>query len=217
MIRKGLELKDVNSAEKDADLTIVEMKRQIQDLIDSKTTLMVETGDSWFHGMYMKLPEGSKFEIEMQWGSIGWCLPATFGYALGTKPDRRVISLIGDGSFQLTAQEVSNMIRYNVNCILFIINNKGYVVESLIHDGPYNYFKNWDYAGLIDVLNAEDGEGLGFTVKTGAELAQAIKKAKNHENGPILIECQIDHNDSSPELMEWGTKVSIANARPPIR
>jgi len=29
------------------------------------------------------------------------------------------------------------------------------VIESAIHDGPYNYYKNWDYAGLVDVFNAE--------------------------------------------------------------
>src|SRR5262249_25147583 len=51
---------------------------------------------------------GARFEIEMQWGSIGWAVPATFGYAVGAS-NRRIIALIGDGSFQLTAQEVAQM------------------------------------------------------------------------------------------------------------
>jgi pyruvate decarboxylase len=200
-----------------AQLTRVEMIRQIHDLIDSKSTLFVESGDSWFNTMYMDLPEGAKYEIEMQWGSIGWSVPAVFGYSLGNKPDRRVLGLIGDGSFQLTAQEVSNMIRYNQNPIIFIANNHGYVVESVIHEGPYNYIKNWNYAGLINVLNAGEGQGLGFTAKTNGALAEAIKKAKIHSKGPVLIECQIDHDDTSSELIEWGNKVSEANKRPPMR
>ena len=73
---------------------------------------MVETGDSWSDGMYTRLPGGARFEIEMQYGSIGWAVPASFGYAKGLEPDRRLVSVIGDGSFQLTAQEVSNMIRH---------------------------------------------------------------------------------------------------------
>ena len=40
----------------------------------------------------------------MQYGSIGWSVGATLGYAQSAK-DKRVIACIGDGSFQ-----VSNMI-----------------------------------------------------------------------------------------------------------
>ena len=69
----------------------------------------------------------------------------------------------------------------------------------------------------MDILNADDGDGIGFAAKTSGELAEAIKKAVHHENGPVLIECQIDHDDCSQELIEWGNKVSMANKRPPAR
>ena len=207
----------IKPTDSEEPLTRMEMVRQIQELLSPKTTLFVESGDSWFNGMFMELPENANFEIEMQWGSIGWSVASTFGYALAVEPDQQVVSLIGDGSFQFTAQEVANMIRYKLdNIILFIVNNRGYVVESEIHEGPYNYFKNWDYAGLIEVLNADDGKGLGLTASTGGELAEAIEKAKAHKDGAILIECQIEHEDCSRELLEWGTKVGIANQRPPM-
>ena len=177
----------------------------------------METGDSWLNGMYTRLPGGARFEIEMQWGSIGWSVPASFGYAMGLEPDRRLVSVIGDGSFQLTAQEVSNMIRHRQEVLIFLVNNRGYVIESAIHDGPYNYYKNWDYAGLIDVFNAEDGGGLGLTATTAAELADAIGKARAHKGGPVLIECQIPNDDASPELISWGSKVARVNSRPDPR
>ncbi|MGZ7118923.1 MAG: thiamine pyrophosphate-dependent enzyme, partial [Methanobacterium sp.] len=206
----------IKRADPEAQLTRIEMVRQIQELIESKSTLFVESGDSWFNTMYLHFPEGSRYEIEMQWGSIGWSVPALFGYSLGNTQGRRVMGLIGDGSFQFTAQEVANMIRYNQDPILFIVNNHGYVVESVIHEGPYNYIKNWDYAGIINVFNADEGQGIGFTAKTGNELAEAIEKAKNHHEGPVLIECQIPHDDTSPELGKWGKKVAEANKRPPL-
>jgi len=72
--------------------------------------VLTETGDSWFNGMKLRLPEGAKFEIQMQYGSIGWS---------GRRDPRacpaessRVIAAIGDGSFQLS--EVSTMIRYEL-------------------------------------------------------------------------------------------------------
>jgi TPP-dependent 2-oxoacid decarboxylase len=176
---------------------------------------MVETGISWWDGMYTRLPGGARFEIEMQWGSIGWAVPAAFGYSVGLEPDRRLVAAIGDGSFQLTAQEVSNMIRHGKEILIYLVNNRGYVIESAIHDGPYNYYKNWDYAGLIDVFNAEDGHGLGLTATTPAELADAIATARGHKGGPVLIECQVPNEDASPEVISWGSKVARVNARPP--
>ena len=63
---------------------------------------------------FTRLPGGARFEIEMQWGSLGWACPASSGYAMGLEADRRLVSVIGDGSFQLTAQEVANMIRHGL-------------------------------------------------------------------------------------------------------
>ncbi|MEE3066674.1 MAG: thiamine pyrophosphate-binding protein [Actinomycetota bacterium] len=201
------------AAQPEAPLSRAEMWRQIEEELDATTTLLVETGDSWLNGMYTRLPGGARFEIEMQWGSIGWSVPASFGYAMGLEDDRRLVAVIGDGSFQLTAQEVSNMIRHGQEILIFLVNNRGYVIESAIHDGPYNYYKNWNYAGLVDVFNAEDGRGLGLTANTAGELTEAIELARAHRGGPVLIECQIPNDDASPELISWGSKVARVNSR----
>jgi pyruvate decarboxylase/indolepyruvate decarboxylase len=109
------------------------------------------------------------------------------------------------------------MIRHRQETLIFLVNNRGYVIESAIHDGPYNYYKNWDYAGLVDVFNAEDGGGLGLKATTAAELAEAIAKARAHTGGPVLIECEIPNDDASPELISWGSKVARVNSRPDPR
>jgi len=200
-------------AQPDAKLMRAEIVRQIRPLVTSNTTVIAETGDSWFNGLQLKLPGGARFEIEMQWGSIGWAVPATFGYAVGA-PGRRILALIGDGSFQLTAQEVAQMIRRRVPAIIFLINNHGYTIEVEIHDGPYNNIKNWDYAGLITAFNAEDGQGRGLRATTSGELAEAIKVALANTQGPTLIECVIDRDDCTADLISWGRKVAAANGRP---
>lgn len=204
----------IAEAAPDVALTNDEMARQINGLVDGNTTLTAETGDSWFNAVRMKLPGGARVETEMQWGSIGWSVPAALGNALGS-PDRRHVLMVGDGSFQLTAQEVAQMVRYEVPVIVFLVNNRGYVIEIKIHDGPYNYIKNWDYAGLIAAFNAEDGHGLGLHARTGAELAEAIAKAKANTRGPTLIECHIDTADCTDTLVRWGKKVAAANGRAP--
>jgi indolepyruvate decarboxylase len=208
-------LESVKEARHDAKLMRTELFRQIQKVVTSETTIFAETGDSWFNGVALKLPNGARFESEMQWGHIGWSIPSVFGYAVSAAQNRRIISLTGDGSFQLTAQEVAQMIRRKLPVIIFLINNHGYTIEVEIHDGPYNNIKNWDYAGLVDAFNAEDGKGLGLRVKTGGELSNAIKKALVNEEGPTLIECVIDRDDCSAELISWGHLVAKANGRLP--
>jgi TPP-dependent 2-oxoacid decarboxylase len=124
-----------------------------------------------------------------------------------------VLALIGDGAFQVTAQEISTMIRYRANPIIFLIDNRGYTIEAEIHDGPYNKIKNWNYAGLVDVFNAGEGNGLGLKAGTGAELSAAVERAKSHD-GLVLIECALDRDDCTAELLEWGGRVAAANSRP---
>ena len=199
----------------DEQLTRKEVTRRVQMLLTPKTTVFVETGDSWFNGIQLHLPEGAQFESEMQWGHIGWSIPASFGYFLD-KRDRKMIVMVGDGSFQVTAQEVSQMVRYNLPIIIFLMNNRGYTIEVEIHDGLYNRIKNWDYAALVMAFNSTHGHAQGIRVDTVGELAEAIKKAQAHDNGPTLIECTIHQDDCSRELITWGHFVAEANARPPV-
>ncbi|KAB5523085.1 thiamine diphosphate-binding protein [Coniochaeta sp. 2T2.1] len=198
------------------DLTRKELMRQVQGLLDENTTLLVETGDSWFNGIQLQLPRGAQFEIEMQWGHIGWSIPAAFGYALGA-PGRKVVVMVGDGSFQVTAQEVSQMVRYKVPITLLLVNNRGYTIEVEIHDGSYNRIKNWDYAAVVRAFNGDDGKAEGLTANNAGELANAIKTAAGNKEGPTLIECAIHQDDCSKELITWGHYVAKANARPPVQ
>ena len=197
----------------DGRLTTRQVFSRIQKLLDEQSALIAETGDSWFNGMQLDMPSGSRFEIQMQYGSIGWSVGATLGYAIGA-PQRRVIACIGDGSFQLTAQELSTMIRYNATPLIFLMNNRGYTIEVEIHDGPYNNIANWNYAELMGVLGGEKGGGRGFRAGTGAELEAAIVEAVAHD-GPCLIEVLIDRDDCNPSLIGWGTQVAKNNGRPP--
>ncbi|MCG8586611.1 MAG: thiamine pyrophosphate-dependent enzyme, partial [Pirellulales bacterium] len=197
----------------DTPITTRQLFARIQRMLDDKSAVIAETGDSWFNGVGLQLPAESTFEIQMQYGSIGWSVGATLGYCAGAA-DRQVIALIGDGSFQLTAQEVSTMIRYGFRPLIFLINNGGYTIEVEIHDGPYNKIQNWKYAELVNVFNGADGNGWGCRATTEGELDAAIAKAAEHD-GLSLIEAQIDRDDCSKNLLEWGSHVARNNGRPP--
>ncbi|XP_076901487.1 pyruvate decarboxylase 2-like [Bidens hawaiensis] len=187
----------------------------IQKMLSSDTAVIAETGDSWFNCQKLKLPKGCGYEFQMQYGSIGWSVGATLGYAQAAT-DKRVIACIGDGSFLVMAQDVSTMLRCGQNSIIFLINNGGYTIEVEIHDGPYNVIKNWNYTGLVDAIH--NGEGKCWTTKVVCEedLIEAIETATGDKKDCFcFIEVVAHKDDTSKELLEWGSRVSAANSRPP--
>ncbi|KAJ6913317.1 pyruvate decarboxylase 2-like [Populus alba x Populus x berolinensis] len=189
--------------------------QHIQKMLSSGTAVIAETGDSWFNCQKLKLPRGCGYEFQMQYGSIGWSVGATLGYAQAV-PEKRVIACIGDGSFQVTAQDVSTMLRCRQKTIIFLINNGGYTIEVEIHDGPYNVIKNWNYTSLVDAIH--NGEGKCWTAKVFCEeeLVEAIETATGPEKDSLcFIEVIVHKDDTSKELLEWGSRVSAANSRQP--
>ncbi|XP_043701258.1 pyruvate decarboxylase 1 isoform X1 [Telopea speciosissima] len=189
--------------------------KHIQNMLGGDTAVIAETGDSWFNCQKLRLPENCGYEFQMQYGSIGWSVGATLGYAQAAN-DKRVIACIGDGSFQVTAQDVSTMLRCGQRSIIFLINNGGYTIEVEIHDGPYNVIKNWDYTKLVDAIHNGEGKCWTAKVRTEDELTEAIATATGDQKDSLcFIEVFAHKDDTSKELLEWGSRVSAANSRPP--
>ena len=127
--------------------------------------------------------------------------------------------MVGDGAFQMTVQEVSQMVRFRMPIIMLLMNNRGYTIEVEIHDGLYNRLQNWDYARMIQSFNSSEGGGraLGLKAQTIEELSRALERATAHTDGPVLIECNLDQDDCSKELITWGHFVAASNARCPAK
>ncbi|KAK8615379.1 hypothetical protein V6N13_069151 [Hibiscus sabdariffa] len=198
-----------------APLRVNIMFQHIQKMLSGSTAVIAETGDSWFNCQKLRLPEGCGYEFQMQYGSIGWSVGATLGYAQSV-PEKRVIACIGDGSFQVTAQDISTMMRCEQKSIIFLINNGGYTIEVEIHDGPYNVIKNWNYTGLVEAIHNGEGNCWTKKVKCEEELLEAIEIATGEKKDFLcFIEVLVHKDDTSKELLEWGSRVCAANSRPP--
>jgi pyruvate decarboxylase len=117
------QIKDSNDA-----LTMTTLFTGIQDILREHFTLIADTGDTWFAASHIKLPDGVDFYIQLSYASIGWGVPATLG-AQVARSKGRVVLMVGDGGFQMTAQEISTMIRMKLNPIIFLFNNLGYKTE----------------------------------------------------------------------------------------
>ncbi|KAG0469072.1 hypothetical protein HPP92_018400 [Vanilla planifolia] len=189
--------------------------KHIQNMLSGDTAVIAETGDSWFNCQKLKLPKGCGYEFQMQYGSIGWSVGATLGYAQASK-DKRIIACIGDRSFQATMQDVSTMIRCKLNCIIFLINNGGNNMQVEIHDGPYNVIKNWNYTALVAAIHNGKGKCWTTKVQCEEELKEAIKTVMEEKKDCLsIIELIMHKDDTNKELLAWGSRISEANSRPP--
>mmetsp|Transcript_11915 Transcript_11915/g.25920 ORF Transcript_11915/g.25920 Transcript_11915/m.25920 type:complete len:616 (+) Transcript_11915:103-1950(+) len=193
-------------------LQVKHLMARLQHVLTSDHALVVETGDSWFNGQRLKLPRGCKYEFQMQYGSIGWAVGAALGMSLALKGEKRTILMTGDGSFQMTAQEMATIIRYNTKPIVLLLNNRGYTIEVEIHDGPYNNIKNWDYVKLIESFSAGESNAKAVRCDTDSQFAAALEEAIGYD-GLFFIEATLDRDDCTGELLEWGARVAAANSR----
>lgn len=83
--------------------------------------VITETGTSNFGIWETRFPKGVIALSQVLWGSIGYSVGACQGAAMATKgkkPSRRTVLFVGDGSLQLTVQEISTMIRNDLTPIM---------------------------------------------------------------------------------------------------
>jgi pyruvate decarboxylase len=100
----------------------------IQGLVNEKSTIVADCGQTWFAAIRLSLPSMATCHMQLLYASLGWSLPATLGCQLA-RPEGRTILLVGDGAFQMTAQELSTMVRMRLNPIILVFNNLGYKTE----------------------------------------------------------------------------------------
>jgi TPP-dependent 2-oxoacid decarboxylase len=179
-----------------ASMRVARFYDRLNRFLQPNHVVLAETGDAMFAAseLYIGDPEG--FISQAYYLSIGYALPATLGICLA-RPDKRVVLLQGDGSFQVTAQELSTLLRHRCNPIIFLLNNDGYVIERLIHDGPYNDIQPWRYHELPAAFG---GDAQSLEVRTEGELEAALKAADEDPDRLVFINLHLPPNEGSAAL-----------------
>jgi indolepyruvate decarboxylase len=181
---------------------------RLQRRLRAGDTLVIETGSCMFHLNPMRLPAGVGVEAQGLWGSIGWGTPATLGIAMA-KTEGRTWLVTGDGSHQLTLNELAVMGRYGVTPVIFVLNNGLYGIEDVISERGHAYD---DLAAVnYHLLPAAFGcKGwLSAKVTTVAELEKVLDDIDAHD-GAAYIEVMIPNEESQPlpdDVIDRGYKL----------
>ncbi|KAJ8139392.1 hypothetical protein OY671_007396 [Metschnikowia pulcherrima] len=180
--------------------------------------IITETGTSAFGIVQSRFPDNCVGISQVLWGSIGFTVGATLGAVMAAQeidPKKRVILFVGDGSLQLTVQEISTMCKWQTTPYLFVLNNDGYTIERLIHGetASYNDIQPWNNLQLLPVFGAKDYETV--RVSTVDEINGLFNDAKFNENSKIrMVEVMLPRMDAPISLVkqaEMSSKINSSN------
>jgi len=140
-------------------------------------------------------------------GTMGFGLPAAMGAKVGC-PDSAVWCIDGDGSFQMTIQELATIIQDNIAVKIAIINN-GYL--GMVRQWQELFYGKRYVATPIscpDFVKVAEGYCLpGLRVTRKEEVVPAIKQAIGHP-GPFLIDFIVEPEENVYPMVPPGATYS---------
>ncbi len=188
-VEKGKEFDACQVSEK---LRPCEVIKKVYELSNEDAIFVTEVGQHqmWSAQFYDKNNPRS-FITSGGLGTMGFGYPAALGAQLAN-PGRQVITIAGDGSFQMNLQEIATAFVYNLPVKVVIINN-GFLGmvrqwQGLMFDKRYSQTRLFspDYELLSKAYSIA-----GFRVENRDELETKLKEAFAYD-GPAIVDCIVE-------------------------
>jgi tartronate-semialdehyde synthase len=189
----------------DVPLKPARVFKEINEFFDPDTIFVTAIGlyQIW-SGQFQNTYKPRHYLVCGQAGPLGWEVPACIGVKLG-RPDKEVVAIVGDYSFQFLMEEVAVAAQYDVPFLIVMLNNSNL---GLIRQSEMGY--GMEYAidlGYDAGVGEEAGidhvrlmEAMGCTarrVETPAAIAEALAWGRQQTvltGRPCLVEIMIERN-----------------------
>ena len=154
---------------------------------------------------FWKVSKPREFITSGGLGTMGVCLPFAIGIQLA-RPDALVVGIDGDGSFQMTLQDLATAAEHKLPIKIFILNNLflGMVRQwqELFYD---NRFSETPLADLPDLVKLAEAYGcLGLRARTLEELDPVIDRALAHQGGPCIVDIRVKRQEKVYPMVPAG-------------
>ena len=156
---------------------------------------------------FWKCDEPNAFVTSGGLGTMGFGLPAAIGVQCGM-PDRLVINLNGDGSFQQTMQAMATAVEEKLPIKVIVLDNQNLGMVRQWQDLFYErrFFavelRNPDFAKLAEAFGAA-----AFRVNRPEELVPAYEAALAVDDRPALVHVRTDANENCYPMWPAGQSI----------
>jgi acetolactate synthase-1/2/3 large subunit len=164
--------------------------------------IVVDTGHGgmWMGGMFdLRVPTQSYIRSA---GHLGWAFPASLG-AKSAVPDRPVVCFTGDAGFWYHIAEIETAVRWNINSVIVVNNNRSGNQSKRGFDRAYGGEQTeqaremWTFTDVNFARIAEDMGALGLRVEKPGDFAPALAKAIDAKR-PVIIDVVTDIDALAP-------------------
>ena len=164
--------------------------------------VVVDTGHGgmWMGGMYdLRVPTQSYIRSA---GHLGWAFPAALG-AKSAVPNRPVVCFTGDAGFWYHIAEIETAVRWNINSVIVVNNNRSGNQSKRGFDRAYGGEQTeqaremWTFTEVNFARIAEDMGAVGLRVEQPGDLAPALAKAIDAKR-PVIIDVVTDIDALAP-------------------
>jgi indolepyruvate decarboxylase len=195
----------------DAPVTLNGLFRHLDSLLDERTIVIADVGESLFAAADLHVHRRCEFLSPAYYTSMGFAVPAAVGASFAD-PTLRPIVLVGDGAFQMTGSELSTAVRYGQTPIVIVLNNRGYSTEREILEGPFNDVHEWHYERICDLI----GGGVGTTIATQGAFERGLATALADSNRLHVMNVLLSPTDRSAGMIRLAHRLSkrVSTDRP---
>ncbi len=141
-------------------------------------------------------------------GTMGFGFPAAIGAQIGN-PDRLVIDIAGDGSFQMNIQELGTAVAHQIPVKVVILNN---FYLGMVRQWQEFFFHKRYSATVLEsnpdfVKIAEAYGAKGFRVTESKDLKDVLTEGFATP-GPVIIDCQVDREENVLPMVPAGGSIN---------
>jgi len=158
---------------------------------------------------FWKVSKPREFITSGGLGTMGVCLPFAIGIQLAN-PDQLVVGIDGDGSFQMTLQDLATAVEHELPIKIFVLNNLflGMVRQwqELFYDRRFSQTPLSDLPDLVKL--AEAYKCLGLRARTMEELDPVIDRALAHQGGPCIVDIRVKRQEKVYPMVPAGAPLN---------
>ncbi len=162
-----------------------------------------------FAAQWWRTSEPRQFITSGGLGTMGFCLPSAIGAQLG-RPGELVIGIDGDGSFQMTLQDLATAVDLELPIKIFVLNNLflGMVRQwqELFYDRRFAETPLSDRPNLVKLADAYGC--LGLRADTPEQLDQAIDQALANSKGPTIVDVRVRRQEKVYPMVPAGSPLN---------